>query len=386
MTFDNNPSRPPPVDVPARDTAAITATGAISPTEEVRRRWSTSAPPFRPGIDDDDDGGDVPAVLPVQDADHTDPGYAGLHASKGCVGEIKTMADGDMMLDLEKRSDEHTWLRIYALVCACTFGIGSHYAVSGWSAMRWGGGFVGIWAESAVWECEEPRTCSAYGRSAKRRSKTGTCSYSSLQTPLPQKPSTGNPHLPHPLPPHISQELGATNAQFSLLQSSLTLFPTILPLVGGIFVERFGAGPSSIAFSSFILLGQVLVLLATWTGNVNGMVGGFMIFGIGSGPIVTVQETILINFFKGQGLSLALGVGLMSGKIVRSSHSLPPFQPNSAAQYFLPSNPSIPSTLFPFHRPPFLPPSPPFPSPVSLPFISTPLSSSPPSSAFALGL
>ncbi|RUP09022.1 hypothetical protein BC936DRAFT_140105 [Jimgerdemannia flammicorona] len=189
-----------------------------------------------------------------------------------------------------------------------------------------------------------------------------------------------------PSPPHISQELGATNAQFSLLQSSLTLFPTILPLVGGIFVERFGAGPSSIAFSSFILLGQVLVLLATWTGNVNGMVGGFMIFGIGSGPIVTVQETILINFFKGQGLSLALGVGLMSGKIVRSSHSLPPFQPNSAAQYFLPSNPSIPSTLFPFHRPPFLPPSPPFPSPVSLPFISTPLSSSPPSSAFALGL
>lgn len=75
------------------------------------------------------------------------------------------------------------------------------------------------------------------------------------------------------------QELAATNAQFSLLQSSLTLFPTILPLIGGIFVERFGAGPSSIAFSSFILVGQILVLMSTWTGNVNGMVGGFMIFG-----------------------------------------------------------------------------------------------------------
>ncbi|RUS13624.1 hypothetical protein BC937DRAFT_95031 [Endogone sp. FLAS-F59071] len=113
-----------------------------------------------------------------------------------------------------------------------------------------------------------------------------------------------------PLKDVLKQELTATNAQFSLLQSSLTLFPTILPLIGGIFVERFGAGPSSIAFSSFILLGQILVLMSTWTGNVNGMVGG-----IGAGPISTVQETILINFFRGEGLSLALGVGLMSGKI-----------------------------------------------------------------------
>ncbi|KAL1915284.1 uncharacterized protein VTP21DRAFT_6742 [Calcarisporiella thermophila] len=151
----------------------------------------------------------------------------------------------------EEESDEMKWTRKIALICGCTFGVGSHFAV----------------------------------------------------------------HIVGPLKDTLRENLGISNAQFSLLQSSLSLFPTILPLLGGMIIERFGIKTSSILFTSIILLGQTLVLMSVYGGNVEGMVIGFCVFGVGAGPIVTVMETIFVRFARNKNVSLVMGLGLSAGKI-----------------------------------------------------------------------
>jgi hypothetical protein len=69
------------------------------------------------------------------------------------------------------------------------------------------------------------------------------------------------------------------NTQFSLLQSSLTLFPTLTPLIGGLLIERYGTGPSSIVFTTIVIGGQAIVILGCWTHSIKIMILGYCLFG-----------------------------------------------------------------------------------------------------------
>jgi hypothetical protein len=73
--------------------------------------------------------------------------------------------------------------------------------------------------------------------------------------------------------------MGISNTQFSMLQSSLSLFPTLTPLVGGLLVERYGTGPSSIVFTTIVIIGQIIVLLGCWISSIKVMIAGFCFFG-----------------------------------------------------------------------------------------------------------
>ncbi|KAF9575295.1 hypothetical protein EC968_003647 [Mortierella alpina] len=122
-------------------------------------------------------------------------------------------------------------------------------------------------------------------------------------------------HMTGPLKDVLKENMGISNTQFSLLQSSLTLFPTIIPLLGGILVERYGTGPSSIVFTSIVILGQVIVILGCWTYSVKIMIVGYCLFGLGAAPITIIQETIWVRYFKKRGLALVLALGMTSGKL-----------------------------------------------------------------------
>ncbi|KAG0341850.1 hypothetical protein BG004_005873, partial [Podila humilis] len=122
-------------------------------------------------------------------------------------------------------------------------------------------------------------------------------------------------HLTGPLKDVLKENMGISNTQFSLLQSSLTLFPTLVPLIGGLLVERYGTGPSSIVFTSIVIIGQVIVILGCWSRSIKIMVIGYCLFGIGAAPITIIQETIWVRYFKKNGLALVLALGLTSGKL-----------------------------------------------------------------------
>ncbi|KAF9202508.1 hypothetical protein BGZ49_007335 [Haplosporangium sp. Z 27] len=122
-------------------------------------------------------------------------------------------------------------------------------------------------------------------------------------------------HMTGPLKDVLKESVGITNTQFSLLQSALTLFPTIIPLLGGLLVERYGTGPSSIVFTSIVIVGQTIVVIGGWIHSVKIMIIGFIIFGLGGAPIALIQETIWVRYFRNNGLAFVLAMGLTSGKL-----------------------------------------------------------------------
>ncbi|KAF9150974.1 hypothetical protein BG015_007212 [Linnemannia schmuckeri] len=122
-------------------------------------------------------------------------------------------------------------------------------------------------------------------------------------------------HMTGPLKDVLKENMDISNTQFSLLQSSLTLFPTLTPLIGGLLIERYGTGPSSIVFTTIVIAGQAIVILGCWTHSIKIMILGYCLFGLGAAPITIIQETIWVRYFKKDGLALVLALGLTSGKL-----------------------------------------------------------------------
>ncbi|CAJ0757535.1 17928_t:CDS:2 [Entrophospora sp. SA101] len=122
-------------------------------------------------------------------------------------------------------------------------------------------------------------------------------------------------HIIGPLKGILMEQLDLTNTQFSLLVASFTLCNTVIPIVSGLLVARFGTTTSSLVTTTIILIGMIIVTVASWTGEVVSMIIGFMVFGMGLAPLTIVQETIIVQFFQGNGLGFALAVGLIFGRL-----------------------------------------------------------------------
>ncbi|CAG8462744.1 7327_t:CDS:2 [Acaulospora morrowiae] len=105
----------------------------------------------------------------------------------------------------------------------------------------------------------------------------------------------------------IKRELGITNAQYGIIQSSVSLVNTILPILGGVFIDTFGTVAGSILATSLIATGNILVASSTLLVSFKVMVVGRIMYGIGSGTIVTIQTAILSHWFRGKGLAIAVG-------------------------------------------------------------------------------
>ncbi|CAG8627695.1 3084_t:CDS:2 [Cetraspora pellucida] len=122
-------------------------------------------------------------------------------------------------------------------------------------------------------------------------------------------------HVIGPMKGILMEKLNLTNTQFSLLVASLTLCNTIIPIVSGLLVAKFGTTRSSIVVTTVILIGTLIVTAAAWTGRVGLMIFGFIIFGMGLAPLTIVQETIIVQFFQGNGLGFALAAGMTLGRL-----------------------------------------------------------------------
>nr|CAG8517109.1 13088_t:CDS:10 [Entrophospora candida] len=113
----------------------------------------------------------------------------------------------------------------------------------------------------------------------------------------------------------IKKELGITNSEYGIIQSSVSLVNTILPFLGGVFIDTFGTSLGSILATFLIAAGNILVALSTHLISFHVMVLGRIMYGIGSGTIVTIQTAILSHWFKGKGLAIAVGVQIAAARL-----------------------------------------------------------------------
>ncbi|RIA97990.1 major facilitator superfamily domain-containing protein [Glomus cerebriforme] len=113
----------------------------------------------------------------------------------------------------------------------------------------------------------------------------------------------------------VKKELGISNSQYGVIQSSVSLVNTILPILGGVFIDTFGTSIGSILATSLIAIGNIFVALSTNLKSFVVMVIGRILYGIGSGTIITVQVAILSHWFKGKGLAIVVGIQIATSRM-----------------------------------------------------------------------
>lgn len=93
--------------------------------------------------------------------------------------------------------------------------------------------------------------------------------------------------------------------QLNLLYSVYSAPNIILPLVGGILVDRLGPNITLGAFSSLVCIGSSIFALGVSTRTFPLMLFGRLIFGLGGESLEVAQAKITTEWFRGRGIVLS---------------------------------------------------------------------------------
>ncbi|KAJ3361969.1 Major facilitator super domain-containing protein 1 [Allomyces arbusculus] len=122
-------------------------------------------------------------------------------------------------------------------------------------------------------------------------------------------------HVLSALKSTLKADLGINNAQYGVLQAAVSLVNTIVPAIGGRFIDVFGVSNGSIVSCTLIMTGGLLVALSTHWQSFAVMVLGRILYGLGSMTIITVQHTILAHWFRGSALAIVVGVQIATSRL-----------------------------------------------------------------------
>jgi MFS family permease len=162
-----------------------------------------------------------------------------------------------------------------------------------------------------------------------------------------------------PLKDILKQDLLISDSQISLILGSNLVANTVVPIIAGVLVARFGTLKSSLFATGVLFLGQAINLLALCLGSVHGMIFGLCLFGYlqahwltddssGISPLSLIQETLVVQVFEGESMGLAVALGLVVGKATSfiASFSTVPLALYTPLSYRTPFIVSTSLTLF----------------------------------------
>ena len=115
-----------------------------------------------------------------------------------------------------------------------------------------------------------------------------------------------------PVADTLQKQLGFTDAQIGALNAVYSLPNIFLVLVGGILVDRFGAGKSIFVLATICLAGAVMTAAAPDFGT---MVAGRFVFGIGAESMIVAVTVAIAQWFRSATLGLAMGLNLSFGRL-----------------------------------------------------------------------
>lgn len=135
----------------------------------------------------------------------------------------------------------------------------------------------------------------------------------------------------------MTHEAGTdSDFKYNQLYSVYSYPNVILPLMGGVLIDKIGLNFAIILFSSLLVLGQGVFTLSGYLGtddqsdNIPFIVAmaGRLIFGLGGESLNVCQSTIVSRWFIGKELSLALGINISVSRLgsVFNNYSMPPLQ------------------------------------------------------------
>ncbi|OAC98756.1 hypothetical protein MUCCIDRAFT_167193 [Mucor lusitanicus CBS 277.49] len=118
----------------------------------------------------------------------------------------------------------------------------------------------------------------------------------------------------------LKHSMQINNTQFSILLSSVTLVNTVLPLLAGVFIDdisSLGSIRATTIVSCIIFIGSLLVSIGGSLNSYPCMMTGQIIYGLGGGMIVTMQEGILSRWFRDKELAVVIGIMLCVARLTK---------------------------------------------------------------------
>lgn len=112
----------------------------------------------------------------------------------------------------------------------------------------------------------------------------------------------------NPVGPLLESQLGFTQAQIGLLDTSYNIAALLVLIAGGVIIDRAGTKRAMIAFGAITMLGAFVIAGAS---TPIAMAAGRFVMGIGAEPLIVAATTVLGRWFKGRELGFAMGVNLM---------------------------------------------------------------------------
>ena len=132
----------------------------------------------------------------------------------------------------------------------------------------------------------------------------------------------------------VTHDKDNNEIKYNQLYSVYSYPNVILPLFGGILIDKIGLNFSIILFSSLLVIGQGVFMISGFMGtedqNDNSAfyvaLAGRLIFGLGGESLNVWQSTIVSRWFIGKELSLALGINISVSRLgsVFNNYSMPP--------------------------------------------------------------
>eukprot|EP00475_Leptophrys_vorax_P015521 TRINITY_DN2184_c0_g1_i1.p1 TRINITY_DN2184_c0_g1~~TRINITY_DN2184_c0_g1_i1.p1 ORF type:complete len:516 (+),score=117.03 TRINITY_DN2184_c0_g1_i1:176-1549(+) len=120
---------------------------------------------------------------------------------------------------------------------------------------------------------------------------------------------------PSALQTPLQDALGIDHMQYNWLYSVYSLPNMILPLFGGILVDKLSVNICIVLFLSFIVIGQALFALGVSIKSYALILVGRTIFGFGGESLCVAESTLLAMWFKGKEVALAMGINLTVARL-----------------------------------------------------------------------
>lgn len=89
----------------------------------------------------------------------------------------------------------------------------------------------------------------------------------------------------------------------------------ILPIFGGIFLDKIGVRSGLILFTVILTLGQFIFMVGGYQANFNTMLAGRVVFGMGGECMGVAQSSIVSSWFKGKEMAFALGINMSIARL-----------------------------------------------------------------------
>ncbi|OCF73363.1 hypothetical protein I204_06595 [Kwoniella mangroviensis CBS 8886] len=118
-----------------------------------------------------------------------------------------------------------------------------------------------------------------------------------------------------PLKSTFKKELGVTNAQYGAIASASSLVNTILPIIGGVGMDYWGATYAAIISSVFILVGAIVASISANVNSYGCLIGGMILMGFGSTVIESTQSKLYAHWFRGRSLAFVFALDIAWNRI-----------------------------------------------------------------------